>query len=68
MGTIFSSPIKATTASDPWSGLDKEALAKLAQESMDEIAGFLSVAKNEAPALTAETTSASGERMGLAAP
>jgi hypothetical protein len=31
-----------TAAAKPWSGLDKEALSKLAARSMDEIAGFLS--------------------------
>jgi hypothetical protein len=35
------SPIR-TAAGDPWSGLDKEALRRLAAESMDEIATFLS--------------------------
>jgi hypothetical protein len=35
------SPIR-TAPAKPWSGLDKEALAKLAARSMDEIAGFLS--------------------------
>jgi hypothetical protein len=38
-----SSPIK-TAGGDPWSGLDKETLARLAAESMDEIARFLVVA------------------------
>jgi hypothetical protein len=63
-----SRPIKTTSSSDPWSGLDKEALAKLAAESMDEIAGFLSVAKTEQPTVTAEAPSPSGDRIGLAAP
>jgi hypothetical protein len=31
-----------TSPAKPWSGLDREALAKLAARSMDEIAGFLS--------------------------
>lgn len=39
-----SSPIRSAAA-NPWNGLDKEALAKLAAQSMDEIAGFLSEAK-----------------------
>jgi hypothetical protein len=35
------SPVRNASAK-PWSGLDKETLAKLAARSMDEIAGFLS--------------------------
>lgn len=38
-----SSPIR--TAADRWAGLDKDALAKLAGQSMDEIAVFLSETK-----------------------
>jgi hypothetical protein len=37
-----SSPIKAASKKNPWDGLDKEALARLAAKSMDEIASFLS--------------------------
>ena len=37
-----SSPIRSVAGRNSWSGLDKAALAKLAAESMDEIAGFLS--------------------------
>jgi hypothetical protein len=37
-----SSPIKAASKKNPWDGLDKEALARLAAKSMDEIATFLS--------------------------
>lgn len=37
-----SAPIKAASAKNPWDGLDKEALARLAARSMDEIASFLS--------------------------
>ena len=48
------SPIETKTASpDPWSGLDKAELARLAERSMDEIADFLSasaVADPKAPA------------------
>ena len=45
-----SSPVRAAGA-DPWSGLDKEALARLAAKSMDEIADFLSATSREmAPA------------------
>ena len=36
-----SSPIKAASKKNPWDGLDKEALARLAAKSMDEIATFL---------------------------
>jgi hypothetical protein len=36
-----SSPIKSTARKNPWNGLDKEALARLAAKSMDEIASFL---------------------------
>ena len=35
-----SSPIRAAAA-EPWQGLDRDALRKLAQQSMDEIAVFL---------------------------
>ena len=45
------------------SALDKEALASLAQASMDEIAGFLSASKLEAPYQTAD---ASGEESPVA--
>ena len=41
-----SSPIEAASR-DPWKGLDKEALARLAAQSMDEIAGFLSELKTQ---------------------
>ena len=41
-----SSPVPAASISS----LDKQALAKLAQASMDEIADFLSAAKSETPA------------------
>jgi hypothetical protein len=37
-----SSPIPTAPGKSSWSGLDKTALAKLAAQSMDEIAGFLS--------------------------
>jgi hypothetical protein len=37
-----SSPIRVAAGKNSWSGLDKAALAKLAAESMDDIAGFLS--------------------------
>lgn len=36
-----SAPIKAASRKNPWEGLDKEALARLAARSMDEIATFL---------------------------
>jgi hypothetical protein len=36
-----SAPIKAASGKNPWDGLDKEALARLAARSMDEIATFL---------------------------
>jgi hypothetical protein len=36
-----SSPIKTASKKNPWDGLDKEALARLAARSMDEIASFL---------------------------
>jgi hypothetical protein len=36
-----SSPL-GTASPDPWAGLDKAALARLAERSMDEIIGFLS--------------------------
>ena len=36
-----SAPIKAASRKNPWDGLDKEALARLAARSMDEIATFL---------------------------
>jgi hypothetical protein len=36
------SPIRVAPRKNPWDGLDKEALARLAAKSMDEIAGFLS--------------------------
>lgn len=37
-----SAPLKAASNKNPWDGLDKEALARLAAKSMDEIATFLS--------------------------
>ena len=43
-----SSPVPAASIST----LDKQALAKLAQASMDEIADFLSAAKSELPAVS----------------
>ena len=51
-----SSPIEKTASPDPWSGLDKAELARLAERSMDEIAGFLSA--NAAPDAPAEATGA----------
>jgi hypothetical protein len=36
-----SSPIQSASQKNPWEGLDKEALARLAAKSMDEIATFL---------------------------
>jgi hypothetical protein len=39
-----SAPVKAPSKKNPWDGLDKEALARLAAKSMDEIATFLSAA------------------------
>ena len=49
-----SSPAPATSVSD----LDKAALAKLAQASMDEIAEFLTAAKSETPSETSATPEA----------
>jgi hypothetical protein len=49
-----SSPVRV--ASSSLSSLDKETLAKLAGASMDEIAGFLSAAKAEAPFQTADAS------------
>jgi hypothetical protein len=49
-----SSPVRV--ASSSLSSLDKETLAKLAGASMDEIAGFLSAAKAEAPIQTADAS------------
>ena len=49
-----SSPAPATSVSD----LDKAALAKLAQASMDEIAEFLTAAKAETPSETSATPEA----------
>jgi hypothetical protein len=44
-----STPIRAasskTARKNPWDGLDKEALARLAERSMDEIASFLSAGR-----------------------
>src|SRR5215203_3155086 len=40
-GTALAAPIKAASRKNPWDGLDKEALARLAARSMDEIATFL---------------------------
>lgn len=34
-------PIRTADAERPWDGLDREALKRMAQESMNEIAGFL---------------------------
>jgi hypothetical protein len=51
-----SSPIRVAGA-NPWSGLDKAALAKLAADSMDEIAGFLSASKSEGTAVAANASS-----------
>jgi hypothetical protein len=48
-----SSPIKTASKKNPWDGLDKEALARLAAKSMDEIASFLSAGAG-ATAVTAE--------------
>ena len=59
-----SSPIRSAAA-NPWSGLDKEALAKLAAQSMDEIAGFLSEAKAVQTA-DAGQAQASGGALGFA--
>jgi hypothetical protein len=59
-----SSPIRSASP-DPWSGLDKETLAKLAAQSMDEIAVFLSEAKNAGPTVTAEART--GAELGYAA-
>ena len=42
------------------SALDRETLAKLAQASMDEIAGFLSASKSEAPFQTAQAPAEDG--------
>lgn len=45
-----SSPVRTASPGspvDPWAGLDKETLAKLASKSMDEIAVFLSETKAE---------------------
>ena len=43
-----SAPIKAASNKNPWDGLDKEALARLAAKSMDEIASFLSAGASAA--------------------
>lgn len=43
-----SKPLPAATAADPWHQFDREALRKLAAESMDGIAGFL-VASAQVP-------------------
>jgi hypothetical protein len=48
------SPVSVSSAS--LTDLDKETLAKLASASMDEIAEFLSSAKDEAPFQTAEAS------------
>jgi predicted small secreted protein len=48
-----SSPLKAASADpapDPWSGLDRETLARLASDSMAEIASFLVDSKMEVAA------------------
>ncbi|KAA2236678.1 hypothetical protein [Salinarimonas soli] len=34
-------PIRAASAASPWEGLDRDALRRLAADSMNEIAGFL---------------------------
>ena len=47
-----SSPIR-NASPDPWTGLDREALARLAALSMDEIAAFLSEAKSAGTAALA---------------
>lgn len=57
------SPIGGSST-DPWAGLDKAALSRLAAASMDEIAGFLAEAKTEAPIVTAETPA--GAALGFA--
>jgi hypothetical protein len=43
------SPIKPASQKNPWDGLDKEALARLAAKSMDEIAIFLSAGASATP-------------------
>jgi hypothetical protein len=48
-----SKPMPAATATDPWHQFDREALRKLAVESMDGIAGFL-VASAQAPDVQAD--------------
>jgi hypothetical protein len=53
-------------ASDPWSDLDRATLAKLAAESMDEIAVFLSEAKSNGPTLTADASAAPAGALGFA--
>lgn len=60
-----SSPVRAAAA-NPWSGLDKEALAKLAAQSMDEIAGFLAESKGTRTA-DAGAAPGAGTAMGFAA-
>ena len=45
-----SAPIKAASRKNPWDGLDKEALARLAARSMDEIATFLAAGPTAEPA------------------
>ncbi len=52
-----SSPLQ-TASPDPWSGLDKAELARLAEQSMDEIAGFLSASAALDPNTPAEATGA----------
>jgi len=48
-----SAPIKAASRKNPWDGLDKEALARLAARSMDEIATFLAAGPAAAEAAEA---------------
>jgi hypothetical protein len=62
-----SSPVRTASAdrplgrsTDPWAGLDKETLAKLASKSMDEIAVFLSEAKAGVTLVAADTASREG--------
>ncbi|HKH34629.1 MAG TPA: hypothetical protein VKA80_10795 [Beijerinckiaceae bacterium] len=51
-----SSPIKSVSKKNPWDGLDKEALARLAARSMDEIASFLAAAAANVPTEPAEAS------------
>jgi hypothetical protein len=56
-------PIRTASAATPWDGLDRDALKRLAEESMNEIAGFL--VADAGPAATAVAGARPAEALGF---